>query len=76
MKRIIIDEEYKNIREAIELVFDAGGLEAFVKALIGFEYNIDDEKVLDEAYDAYQNDDNARLLSEFFEEHLTQKGIL
>ncbi|MBU5669271.1 DNA-binding protein [Peptoniphilus sp. MSJ-1] len=58
--------EYKEMRENIEKMANEN-YEDLIKAIIGFEKGIDDEKVLSEIYKEYIDNDTFTLLSEDFD---------
>ncbi|WP_276797364.1 hypothetical protein [Fusobacterium gonidiaformans] len=57
---------YKDMKKEIEKMTDKSHAE-FVKALISFEKNIDDEDILEKLYEEYMENDNMGLLSEEFD---------
>lgn len=57
---------YKDIRENIKKMAN-DNYKDFIKAIVGIEKGIDDEKVLEEIYDKYMENDTSVLLSEGFD---------
>ena len=58
--------EYKDIRENLEEIMN-DNYKDFIKAIVGIEKGIDDEKALEEIYDKYMENDTSVLLSEGFD---------
>lgn len=57
---------YKDIRENIKKMAN-DNYKDFIKAIVGIEKGIDDEKALEEIYDKYMENDTSVLLSEGFD---------
>lgn len=57
---------YKDIRENIKKMTN-DNYKDFIKAIVGIEKGIDDEKALEEIYDKYMENDTSVLLSEGFD---------
>lgn len=57
---------YKDIRENIKKMAN-DNYKDFIKAIVGIEKGIDDEKALEEIYDKYMENDTSVLLSESFD---------
>lgn len=57
---------YKDIRENIKKMAN-DNYKDFIKAIVGIEKGIDDEKTLEEIYDKYMENDTSVLLSEGFD---------
>ena len=57
---------YKDIRENIKKMAN-DNYKDFIKAIVGIEKGIDDEKALEEIYDKYKENDTSVLLSEGFD---------
>ena len=57
---------YKDIRENIKKMANVN-YKDFIKAIVGIEKGIDDEKALEEIYDKYMENDTSVLLSEGFD---------
>lgn len=58
---------HKEIKIVLEKMADEN-YEKFIKALISFEMNIDDEVTLDKLYEVYMENDEMMLLNEGFEQ--------
>lgn len=59
--------KYREIRENIEEMSQENYRD-FIKAIIGFEMGVKDEKLLDEMFDKYMENDSMILLSDNFKE--------
>ena len=58
--------EYKDIRENLEEMMN-DNYKDFIKALVSIEKGVNDEKVLEEVYVLYMNNDTTGLLSDDFD---------
>lgn len=59
-------KKYKQIRKSLEQMADEDYKE-YIKALISFEKDIDEEEILDELYAKYMKNDNMSLLNDEFD---------
>lgn len=69
---------YKDIRKNIEQMANEN-YEDFIKALVSYEKGINDEKALDEIYQAYMDNDTQGLLSDEFDyliDEMREQGLI
>ena len=69
---------YKDIRKNIEQMANEN-YEDFIKALVSYEKGINDEKALDEIYQAYMDNDTQGLLSDEFDyliDDMREQGLI
>lgn len=69
---------YKDIRKNIEQMANEN-YEDFIKALVSYEKGINDEKALDEIYQAYMDNDTQGLLSDEFDyliDDMKEQGLI
>lgn len=57
---------YKEMKNTIEQMVNESHRK-YVKALISFEKDIDDEEILDKIYEDYMNNDNINLITDEFD---------
>lgn len=69
---------YKDIRKNIEQMANEN-YEDFIKAIVSYEKGINDEKALDEIYQAYMDNDTQALLSDEFDyliDDMREQGLI
>ena len=69
---------YKDIRKNIEQMANEN-YEDFIKAIVSYEKGINDEKALDEIYQAYMDNDTQALLSDEFDyliDEMREQGLI